>query len=65
MSPSIDRVYVSRRAMRDLGWSPRYDFRRVLDALAAGRPVGSDLAAAVGAKGYHDRGFDGMPYPVE
>ena len=29
----IDRVYVNERARADLGWSPVYDFRRVLDLL--------------------------------
>jgi hypothetical protein len=36
-----------------LGWTPRYDFRRVLDLLAAGEDPRSPLARAVGAKGYH------------
>lgn len=53
MFPGIDRVYVNARARRDLGWEPRYDFRRALDALAAGEDPRSPLAVAVGAKGYH------------
>jgi UDP-glucose 4-epimerase len=53
MFPSIERVYVNERARRDLGWEPRYDFRRALDALAAGGEPRSALARAVGAKGYH------------
>ena len=36
MFPSIGRVYVNARARDELGWSPRYDFRSVLDALKAG-----------------------------
>jgi UDP-glucose 4-epimerase len=51
--PGIDRVYVNDAARADLGWSPEYDFRRALDLLAEGRPPRSDLALAVGAKGYH------------
>ncbi len=53
MFPGIERVYVNARARRDLGWEPRYGFRRALDALAAGEDPRSPLAVAVGAKGYH------------
>jgi UDP-glucose 4-epimerase len=53
MFPSVERVYVNARARSELGWSPRYDFRAVLDRLAAGEEPRSRLAAAVGAKGYH------------
>ena len=55
MFPSIGRVYVNSRARADLGWSPRYDFRAVLEALAAGQDPRSPLAQAIGAKGYHDK----------
>jgi UDP-glucose 4-epimerase len=55
MFPSVGRVYVNARARADLGWSPRYDFRSVLDALKAGRDPLSPLGRAVGAKGYHDK----------
>jgi nucleoside-diphosphate-sugar epimerase len=51
--PSIERVYVNARARRELGWAPRYDFHSALDALAAGSDPRSELARAVGAKGYH------------
>jgi nucleoside-diphosphate-sugar epimerase len=51
--PRLDRVYSNERARADLGWQPRYDFRRVLDLLAAGGDYRSELARAVGAKGYH------------
>jgi nucleoside-diphosphate-sugar epimerase len=54
MFPSIERVYVNERARRELGWSPRYDFRRALDRLAEGADPRSQLALAIGAKGYHD-----------
>jgi UDP-glucose 4-epimerase len=53
MFPRIDRVYVNDRARADLGWAPRYDFRSALDLLRNGGDPRSDLAAAVGAKGYH------------
>jgi UDP-glucose 4-epimerase len=53
MFPSIERVYVNERARRELGWTPRYDFRHALDRLAAGEDPRSPLALAVGAKGYH------------
>jgi UDP-glucose 4-epimerase len=53
MFPSLERVYVNARARSELGWSPRYDFRHVLDRLEAGEDHRSPLAAAVGAKGYH------------
>jgi UDP-glucose 4-epimerase len=53
MFPSIERVYVNERARSELGWEPRYDFRRALDSLAAGEDPRSLLARTVGAKGYH------------
>ena len=53
MFPTIERVYVNERARRELGWSPRYDFGRALELLAAGEDFRSPLSGAVGAKGYH------------
>lgn len=53
MLDEIERVYDNRRARARLGWQPRYDFRRAVDDLAAGRDYRSDLARAVGSKGYH------------
>jgi UDP-glucose 4-epimerase len=53
MFSSIDRVYDNARARRELGWTPRYDFRHALDRLAAGEDPRSPLALEVGAKGYH------------
>jgi UDP-glucose 4-epimerase len=53
MFPALDRVYVNERARSDLGWTPRYDFRHILDRLKAGEDPRSELARAVGAKGYH------------
>ena len=64
MLPSIDRVYVSRRAGHDLGWTPKYGFDTVLEALASGGAFRSPLAVLVGEKGYHDRVFEDGPYPV-
>ena len=49
----IDRVYVNARAREKLGWAPAYDFRHALDRLAAGEDPRSQLALAIGAKGYH------------
>jgi nucleoside-diphosphate-sugar epimerase len=53
MFPGIGRVYVNAKARAELGWTPRYDFRYVLDALREDRDFRSPLALAVGAKGYH------------
>lgn len=64
MFPGLDRVYVNARARQVLGWQPRYDFRRAIDALQAGEDFRSPLARAVGVKGYHHRSFEQGPYPV-
>jgi nucleoside-diphosphate-sugar epimerase len=64
MSPGIERVYVNERARRELGWQPRYDFRRVVACLREGEDPRSPLARAVGSKGYHGRPFADGPYPV-
>jgi hypothetical protein len=64
MFPGIERVFVNERARRELGWQPRYDFRRIVADLRAGEEPGSALARGVGSKGYHDRGFADGPYPV-
>jgi UDP-glucose 4-epimerase len=55
MFPSIDRVYVNERAREDLGWQPRHDFRSVLDCCKNGTDSRSDLARAIGSKGYHGK----------
>jgi len=65
MAPSIDRVYVSTLAQRELGWRPRHDFGVLIDRLAAGEDIKSPLARLVGAKGYHADTFAEGPYPVE
>ncbi len=63
MFPGIERVYVNERARRELGWQPRYDFRRIIACLRTGDTPRSPLAHAVGSKGYHDREFADGPYP--
>jgi UDP-glucose 4-epimerase len=50
--PRIDRVYDSRKAMIELAWKPKYDFRHVLQSLRAGTDFRSRLARQVGSKGY-------------
>jgi hypothetical protein len=62
MLPAIDRVYVNRRAL-SLGWTPRFDFRHVLDRVKRGEDVFSPLARAVGIKGYPPGG-SGRLVPV-
>ena len=66
MAPSITRVYDNRRARRVLGWEPRHSFASMLGrARANGGDFRSELAIALGAKGYHgDDHRDGL-YPVE
>jgi UDP-glucose 4-epimerase len=53
MFPGIERVYVNARARDELGWEPRWDFGYALDRLRSGQDPRSELAIAVGAKGYH------------
>jgi UDP-glucose 4-epimerase len=50
--PSLDRVYDSARASRDLGWIPKRDFAFVLRRLREGVDFRSDMARAIGKKGY-------------
>jgi nucleoside-diphosphate-sugar epimerase len=53
MFPSIGRVYDNGKARSVLGWNPRHDFGQVLAALQRDRSPLSQLARAVGCKGYH------------
>jgi nucleoside-diphosphate-sugar epimerase len=53
MFPSIGRVYVNQKARIELGWLPKYDFRYILDRLKSGAGFKSELAGAIGSKGYH------------
>ena len=62
MFGALDRVYDNARARESLGWAPRYDFRFALDRLRAGADPRSDLALAVGRKGYHAESFG--PYTI-
>ena len=55
---SIDRVYVNELARTQLGWQPRWDFRRVLERLRASQDHRSELAQVIGAKGYHAEPVD-------
>ena len=64
MFPSIDRVYVNKKARDELGWRPVYDLGRVIDQLDGGEKIGSELARQVGIKGYHGETFAEGPYPV-
>lgn len=65
MFASIGRVYASDAARTRLGWAPEFDFARILQQLDTGVPIGSDLARAVGSKGYHKETFAEGPFPVE
>jgi len=65
MFPSIDRVYVNRWARQELGWRPQYDFGGLLTQLQAGEDPRSPLARSIGSKGYHERTFGEVPYPVD
>jgi UDP-glucose 4-epimerase len=58
MFPGIERVYVNELARKELGWQPRWDFRRVLQRLHASDDHRSDLARVIGAKGYHAEPVD-------
>jgi UDP-glucose 4-epimerase len=53
MLPALDRVYDNERARTLLGWTPQYDFARVLALVSSGADPRSELAGLVGAKGYH------------
>lgn len=64
MYPSIDRVYVNERARAELGWEPVHSFKNVLKRIQSGGGSLSELAVAVGVKGYHDQVFEMGPYPV-
>jgi UDP-glucose 4-epimerase len=65
MFPAIDRVYVNERARAVLGWRPQLDFAQIVRCLGRGVDPRSELARAVGAKGYHAEAFEGGLYPVE
>jgi UDP-glucose 4-epimerase len=53
MFDRIERVYDNAHAREGLGWAPRWDFASAVERVAAGEEWRSELALAVGAKGYH------------
>jgi len=55
MLDEIERVYVNAHARNALGWRPVHDFRRAIRGLDRGVDYRSELARAVGSKGYHAR----------
>jgi UDP-glucose 4-epimerase len=65
MHPSITRVYDNTRAREQLGWKPRYDFATAL-AIARDNAgvIRSELARALGIKGYHGGAHADGVYPV-
>jgi UDP-glucose 4-epimerase len=65
MFPAIDRVYSNEKARKELGWQPKYTFEYILNQLENNLDIRSELALAVGAKGYHSVKFAEFPYPVE
>jgi len=65
MVPTIDRVYVNELARVQLGWQPRYDFGYVIRCLRANEDFRSQLARAIGSKGYHGESFADGPYPTD
>lgn len=50
---SLDRVYDSSKAVKELGWKPTYTFERAVGKLANGEEWKSDLWIKTGKKGYH------------
>ena len=61
---TIDRVYDSQAAQRDLGWMPKQSIAYQLERLLQGQSVLGDLADTVGRKGYHGDRFEDGLYPV-
>lgn len=64
MHKSIDRVYSNNKALEELGWEPKFDFGKILDAIRMNKKYGSELARQLGKKGYHSDVFEDGPYPV-
>jgi len=64
MQPEIDRVYVNKKAIDELGWNPKYDFGYLLNRIESGNQYGSELSKLVGIKNYHSQRFEAGPYPV-
>ena len=49
----VDRVYDSSKAVRELGWTPKYTFANTVAMLSRGEDWRSTLTHTVGKKGYH------------
>lgn len=49
----IDRVYDSSKAVRELGWQPKYTFDKTVARVGEGKEWRSELTVRVGKKGYH------------
>ncbi|KXT08483.1 hypothetical protein AC579_4426 [Pseudocercospora musae] len=49
----LDRVYDSSRAVRELGWKPKYTFEHAAELISQGLDYRSDLTYKVGKRGYH------------
>lgn len=49
----IDRVYDSSKAVRELGWKPKYTFAETVRMVGEGKEWRSELTVKVGKKGYH------------
>ena len=49
----VDRVYDSSKAVRELGWRPKYTFARTVEMVGRGEEWRSELVSKVGKKGYH------------
>ncbi|HEY5947805.1 MAG TPA: NAD(P)-dependent oxidoreductase [Kofleriaceae bacterium] len=66
MAPSITRVYDNALARDKLGWQPRHDFGAVLSRAREQRgDIRSELARALGIKGYHEGIHPDGRYPVD
>jgi UDP-glucose 4-epimerase len=66
MPATFTRVYDNTRAREVLGWQPKHDFASVLvRARARGGDIRSDLARALGIKGYHGDAYADGLFPVE
>jgi len=65
MAPQISRVYDNTLAREHLGWRPKHDFATVLArARERAGDIRSDLARALGIKGYHGTEYTDGLFPV-
>lgn len=49
----LDRVYDSSKAVKELGWKPKYTFANAVEFVGKGQDWRSELTHQVGKKGYH------------